>query len=339
MKKLVQGLAATLLLGQVVVNNGVAVYAAQTSDTEKTSATITTGTTASEVATETTSSSAVATTATSATSPSENEQAPTSTSEAPTVSQGVQALIDEIGALKLDELTAKDQSRVNELIERYNQLSAAEKAQVTNAQTLQEAAASLQKLVDQPKATSTKTITLSVEKFVLGQGYVVAPMEVQLTTEMNYAQVLDDVFAKQGLQYSHTGTLGSNFYLSGIENADNGQTKVPQELIDFSGNDALKNATNQFGSTLREFSYTPMSGWLYSVNNDFPGVGMGSKKPQDGDVFRIQFSLVGYGSDLGNGGTGTLAIANKMALTKKIGEINQDAAAWQAQGDAYQKAY
>lgn len=339
MKKLVQGLAATLLLGQVVVNNGVAVYAAQISDTEKTSATITTGTTASEVATETTSSSAVATTATSATSPSENEQAPTSTNEAPTVSQGVQALMDEIATLKLAELTAKDQSRVNELIERYNQLSTEEKAQVTNAQTLQDAAASLQKLMDQPKATSTKTITLSVEKFVLGQGYVVAPMEVQVTTEMNYAQVLDDVFAKQGLQYSHTGTLGSNFYLSGIENADNGQTKVPQDLIDFSGNDTLKNATNQFGSTLREFSYTPMSGWLYSVNNDFPGVGMGSKKPQDGDVFRVQFSLVGYGSDLGNGGTGTLAIANKMALTKKIGEINQDAAAWQAQGEAYQKAY
>ena len=336
MKKIVQGLAVTILMGQVLVNNGLAVYAAKTSDSTAVSTTETTSPESAETTTNATTSSSVVENA-----PAVNDttQTPPATSDAVAPSQKVQELIDEIGRINLSALTPEDQTSINQLIDRYNQLTDEEKAQVTNGKTLQEAAENLQKLLAEAKSTETKTITISVEKFVLGQGYVMEPMEVQLTTEMNYAQVLDDVFAKQGLQYSHTGTLGSNFYLSGIENADNGQTKVPQELIDFSGNDALKNATNQFGSTLREFSYTPMSGWLYSVNNDFPGVGMGSKKPQDGDVFRVQFSLVGYGSDLGNGGTGTLAIANKMALTKKIGKINQDAAAWQAQGDAYQKAY
>ncbi|MDT2756270.1 hypothetical protein P7G51_02585 [Enterococcus asini] len=336
MKKIVQGLAVTILMGQVLVNNGLAVYAAETSDSTTVSTTETASPESADTTTNATTSSSVVENA-----PAVNDrtQTPPATSDAVAPSQKVQELIDEIGRINLSALTPEDQTSINQLIDRYNQLTDEEKAQVTNGKTLQEAAESLQKLLAEAKSTETKTITISVEKFVLGQGYVMEPMEVQLTTEMNYAQVLDDVFAKQGLQYSHTGTVGSNFYLSGIENADNGQTKVPQELIDFSGNDALKNATNQFGSTLREFSYTPMSGWLYSVNNDFPGVGMGSKKPEDGDVFRVQFSLVGYGADLGNGGTGTFAIADKLALTKKIGEINQDAAAWQAQGTAYQAAY
>lgn len=331
MKKFVQGLAVCMLMSQGLVSNGLAVYAAKSSETSAESVALPEETVTSNTAVETSETTEI-----------QKNQESTVAEVVPAVTEKVQKVIDQIATVDLDNLTAQDQTKINQLIEQYNQLSNEEKAQVTNAQTLQAASEHLQKLVEQPKSTATNTITISVEKFVLGQGYVMEPMQVQVTTEMNYAQVLDEVFEQQGLQYSHTGSLDSDFYLKGITGADNGQTQIPQALIDF-GDDYgidLKTATNQEGNTLKEFSYTSMAGWMYSINNEFPGVGMSNKQVQDGDVFRIQFTLVGFGADLSeeNGNT-AFSIADKLALTKKIAEINQDAPAWQSQGAAYQAAY
>ena len=42
-----------------------------------------------------------------------------------------------------------------------------------------------------------------------------------------------------------------------------------------------------------------MSGWMYAVNNVFPGYGAAQYKPKDGDVMRWQYTVWGYGTDLG----------------------------------------
>lgn len=333
MKKLLQIFAVSLLLGQPLIYNGTAVYAAEQDDTAQTElkdATSQTTTTTQEAAPNQT----TATTAAAAADDADQAAEP---------SAAVQTLIQQIAELDLDQLTSADQEKINQLINTYNQFTTEEKNQVTNADRLTTAAAQLQQLVDHKEQLVDKTITLSVEKFVLGQGYIVEPVQVHLTQDMSYAAILDEVFAEQGIQYTHTGNTTNGFYLSGISNADNGQTKIPQVLVDFGANYgiALDDASNANFPTLQEFSYSGMAGWMYSVNNVFPGVGMSDRQAADGDVFRVQFSIVGFGADLGTGygGSEVLTTADKTALTKRIAEINQDAAAWQSQGVAYQQAY
>ena len=69
-----------------------------------------------------------------------------------------------------------------------------------------------------------------------------------------------------------------------------------------------------------------MSGWMYSVNNVFPGYGAAQYKPKDGDVMRWQYTVWGYGTDLGAvskwSGKGFCKVANKTKLTKEIAEVN-----------------
>ena len=69
-----------------------------------------------------------------------------------------------------------------------------------------------------------------------------------------------------------------------------------------------------------------MSGWMYSVNNVFPGYGAAQYKPKDGDVMRWQYTVWGYGTDLGAvskwSGKGFCKVANKTKLTKEIAKVN-----------------
>ena len=52
---------------------------------------------------------------------------------------------------------------------------------------------------------------------------------------------------------------------------------------------------------LGEFDYTFMSGWMYAVNGVFPNVGFSDSYLTDGDVVRVQFTLYGFGADIGGG--------------------------------------
>lgn len=187
--------------------------------------------------------------------------------------------------------------------------------------------------VSETKATevkqTSKTITVSVEKFVLGQGYIIEPQEINVTQNWNYAQVLDSIFKKAGYGYEHSGTLANQFYLKSVKNSIDDPLAIPQELQDFAkqaGISLSNTGKNEANQDLAEFSYTATSGWMYSINNQLSGRGMSDTYPQNGDVFRVQFSLIGYGTDLGAAYAETdyLPIADKTALTKKIAQINQN---------------
>ena len=77
--------------------------------------------------------------------------------------------------------------------------------------------------------------------------------------------------------------------------------------------------------TLGEFDYTFMSGWMYTLNNILPNVGFADSYLSDGDVVRVQYTLYGYGMDIGFsmwGGDGYYATANKDALLTEIAGMN-----------------
>lgn len=116
-----------------------------------------------------------------------------------------------------------------------------------------------------------------------------------------YADVMMQLLKNLNLSYKST-TSAYGFYLSAIQDNDNSPAVIPQIILDAlakDDDDVSTSRTNQ--GWLGEFDYTKYSGWMYTVNNTMPNVGMGNKAPADGDVVRFQFSVYGYGSDIGFG--------------------------------------
>ncbi|RKP58084.1 DUF4430 domain-containing protein [Cohnella endophytica] len=163
-------------------------------------------------------------------------------------------------------------------------------------------------------------VTLSVEKFTLGQGYYREPVKVPFYEGENGAALITRVIGEENMNAKY---YGDQFYLSKIKDSDS-QTHIPQYIVDAVANDGQTIGERNDPNWLGEFDYTSMSGWMYALNNQFPGYGFSAYEPQDGDVVRAQFSVYGYGADLGAEGYGFIQAANKDALTAKVAAINSD---------------
>lgn len=182
-------------------------------------------------------------------------------------------------------------------------------------------------------ATPKGYITVSIEKFTLGQGYIVEPVKVPFYSGDNGAKILTRVLDDYGLEYRHTGKIddtsgmvGSTFYLSYIRDDETRKAQIPKYITD----QITKEKGDLYGRNesdwLGEFDYTNMSGWMYSVNDKFPGFGSAQYIPKDGDVMRWQFTVWGYGTDLGEvsewSGDGFCKVADKTKLTEQIAQVN-----------------
>lgn len=165
----------------------------------------------------------------------------------------------------------------------------------------------------------------SVEKFTVGQGYLIEPTEVSFEAGETYADIIEKLLKANGYTYDAQNT-GMGFYLAEIDHADSGVLNIPQCISNMSEDAPTndKHKSNPYKDTqgLGEFSYSNYSGWYYFVNNENPGLGMGGVKASDGDVVRYQFTLYGLGADLGDkpndqtGGIKALELPNKDSVTK-----------------------
>ena len=214
------------------------------------------------------------------------------------------------------------------------------------------------------KATEKKgTITFSIERFTIGQKYLVEPCQVDIYDTDNIASVVDRVLTQEGYGYENKGKIQDGFYLEQIYYADTGRLKIPS-IISNGQLKPIKNANNQiiaiptntkndgnpYGDekghyALGEFAYCNMSGWMYTVNGIFP-TGMSLVKPEDGDVVRLQFTLYGYGRDIGERPADKtddnyLKLPDRDAITKRIALMLKYKQSCDEHGykQAYQKAY
>ena len=171
-------------------------------------------------------------------------------------------------------------------------------------------------------AEDAVTFTLSADCFTIGGGYIIAPMQIRLDTALltkmaeHYgmtdaaamkenlcgAYILDYYLWLNGYTIDYTGSLASGFYLATIFgfDFDGSGDSVPanlREAIEAQGG-SIESSDPADG--LGEFCFTFMSGWMYMVNGSLPNVGMSDYYPQEGDVLRLQFTLYGYGADIGN---------------------------------------
>lgn len=197
---------------------------------------------------------------------------------------------------------------------------------------------------------TNKTVTFSVEKFTIGQGYVVEPVSVEVSDDMTISDVFEKVMNEKEIKYTGSKNYGY-LYLQSIENADTGIIDIPEEIAkmpsyessyeyegetyttSYSAPSNEKNDGNtQPNNGLGEYSYNSMAGWMISVNGDNDN---GNLTPadivKDGDVIRYQFSVYGWGADVGlsnYAGMEPLKVADKTTLTKELAKINKNKAVW-----------
>lgn len=202
------------------------------------------------------------------------------------------------------------------------------------------------------------TVTVSIEAFSIGLGYIVAPFDFELNEanlsnmaatygydsadefreKISMAYVLDYVLKTNGLEMDYEGSLESTysgFYMSSISGIADTTVAVPDEL--YAKLEEYGFYPDEYVSdegTLCEFDVTWGSGWMYTVNNSYPNVPFCDYVPQDGDVLRVQFTLA-YGSDIGSSMVGDLWFdaVDRDPLTKliakaiEIGVATEDAMA------------
>ena len=166
------------------------------------------------------------------------------------------------------------------------------------------------------------TACVSMEKFTLGQGYIIEPILVTVPENTRASRVITDLLGEDN--YRMTGEIDSSFYLATVKNDSADTINVPVSILKELA------ASNRFldereSGWLGEFDYSGYSGWMYSLNNVFPNVGAADRVLKEGDVMRWQFTLWGYGADVGEsfmGPDNPFVRADKDALTYLVAEIN-----------------
>ena len=200
-------------------------------------------------------------------------------------------------------------------------------------------------------------VVISIEGLTLGQGMYVEPKsytldeinallakegygpysESDLTAGMATLAMLID----NNLAYFITGDWETSAYISSITGIDKGYTKIPA-IITENGGPGDDDHDGNNDDALGEFDYSFMAGWMITVNDLMIPVGcsqfgledyIGTENYQDyGNtyVIRWQFTLWGYGADLGfDSGWGMPAFythANKDKLYTAYANSNNTAA-------------
>jgi hypothetical protein len=190
----------------------------------------------------------------------------------------------------------------------------------------------------------TVTIYMTFEGYNLGQGYLIEPMRFEVPADWNVARATDALLNELGIGYQNTGTIDSGFYLSQL-NLPNRPTHVggqggvvfPDYILNSEGGDEVPDeGLIPEDSWLGEFHYYYMSGWMLTVNNFLINKGTSDWAVEEGAVVRWQFTVKGYGADLGladSGGWGEdpyYSQANKDALIRALFATDATEAAKQA---------
>lgn len=192
------------------------------------------------------------------------------------------------------------------------------------------------------------TLTLTVEKNTIGQGMILDPVQVDFTKGETCADVLLRGLRENGITPIYDTNTSYGFYLRGIANCDSGNLNPPEciqkvlaETSTWTG-DSYKLTDNKYAPDLTEFSYCSASGWTYTLDNVFMGVGMGASYPSDGSVLRVMFALCGgtdiTGRDPYNNNRQIFEAADKSNLIRMMGKANAERSRW-SQVSGFSGAY
>lgn len=143
-------------------------------------------------------------------------------------------------------------------------------------------------------------VTMSLEASTLGINYLIPPTKVDIHKGEKGSYVLDQFLRNHGFTYSHTGTMTTGFYLKDISKP--GMLRnlaIPDDLWALVEKHSTRSERNNYSEdAVGEFDFANGSGWMYSINGDYPNYGFSDAYFLDGDVVRIRYTLH-YGKDIG----------------------------------------
>ncbi|MEI3611567.1 DUF4430 domain-containing protein [Pseudogracilibacillus sp. SO30301A] len=150
------------------------------------------------------------------------------------------------------------------------------------------------------------TVTISLEATTIGLGYIIPPEQVEIYQGDRGSHVIDRLFEKHGINYDYTGSHENSFYLSAIYRPGLVTNPViPDDLAELVERDMSRFEPDDYlTDSLGEFDFSSGSGWMYSVDGNYPNVGFADYYFEDGQAVRIRFTLA-YGADIGGGMPGT----------------------------------
>ena len=200
---------------------------------------------------------------------------------------------------------------------------------------------------EEADAAKTGTIYVSIERFTLGQGYLVEPVTMTFNQGETYAHIMERLAQNYNLKLTadrrpSTGSLINYYYLRSIANADKGKLDIPDIIVNMPSMiwkeetvnppTNTTNDGNNYYPNLGEFAYSRLSGWYYLVNGKNPGTSFSSLSPSDGDVCRFMFTLYGIGKDVENPG-----LPAREAMTRTLALMHSHPAIVKVKG--WQKVY
>lgn len=158
-------------------------------------------------------------------------------------------------------------------------------------------------------------VTISLEASTLGIDYLIPPTKMDIHKGERGSYILDQLLRKHGFSYSNTGSLDNNFYLQSVTKSGLlANVNIPDDLWALvEEHSTFANKDGYSIDSLGEFDFTNGSGWMYSINGDYPNYGFSDAYFLDGDVVRIRFTL-SYGKDIngfGSNGGGSAGDWNK----------------------------
>lgn len=171
------------------------------------------------------------------------------------------------------------------------------------------------------EAAKGGTVYASVEKFTIGQGYLIEPTAVEFKAGDTYADIFRKVLKDNGYQFKEESRWGG-FYLTFINKADSGKVQVPECIQKMDGYKQPDMTMTLSDKALGEGSYTGEAGWMAAINGESAPAALDQCYPKNDDVVKFQFSLCGWGADLGMGYGITLP--NRDSITKKLAIMKQN---------------
>lgn len=187
----------------------------------------------------------------------------------------------------------------------------------------------------------TIKVTMTIERFTIGQGFLVEPVTVEVKERASVKDVLEKVAQEKGVVLNTPAGAAGGYYLDSISYADTGELNIPEIILNMpdiedniagyvyhydAPSNTSTNALFEDEQKLGTGSYNEMAGWMYTLNNKSSDTGMDAQPVNDGDVVRVQFSLYGYGVDIGYesyyDNIQTPQLANKDKLIKQVAGVD-----------------
>lgn len=163
-------------------------------------------------------------------------------------------------------------------------------------------------------------LVVVIEKFTLGQGYLVAPQRVNFYAGDTLSHVISRILGtgkfKTGSHGVEMGEYGKGFsYLSSIFDPDAGPVDPPQAIKETAIWESHHDRQNP--DWLGEFDYTSSSGWMYTASVAGSN-GLGNNTPHNDEVLRLAFTVAMSFNPF----TGTGGAVSRDALARKLAYIN-----------------